>query len=231
MAKQDVNQEPMSRGVDALIERLRDEGVSAGRAEADQILADARAEAQRVMDKANNDAIERLEEARRDSDAYRSAGEEALKTAMRDAVLDLKQRLMERFSIDVKRLVARQLSDPEVLRQIVLEICGRASADAGVGADDEVEFLLPPNVAGLEDLRRDPEELLKGKLTELVLGLTGEALRSGITFGTTADLAGGIRVRVKDKDIVLDLTDEAVAGLLLQHLQPRFRAILDGIVR
>ena len=36
---------------------------------------------------------------------------------------------------------------------------------------------------------------------------------------------------MKDEDIVLDLTDEAVAGLLLLHLQPRFRAILEGIVK
>jgi len=34
-----------------------------------------------------------------------------------------------------------------------------------------------------------------------------------------------------DKDISLDLTDEAIAALLLEHLQPRFRAILEGIVK
>ena len=29
----------------------------------------------------------------------------------------------------------------------------------------------------------------------------------------------------------IHLTDEAIAALLLEHLQPRFRAILEGIVK
>ena len=32
-------------------------------------------------------------------------------------------------------------------------------------------------------------------------------------------------------NIKIDLTDEAIAALLLQHLQPRFRAVLEGIVK
>jgi len=32
-------------------------------------------------------------------------------------------------------------------------------------------------------------------------------------------------------NITIDLTDEAIAALLLQHLQPRFRAVLEGIVK
>ena len=56
-------------------------------------------------------------------------------------------------------------------------------------------------------------------------------LREGVSFSASEDVQAGIRVQVKDKDIILDLTEEAVAGLLLQHLQPRFRAILEGIVK
>ena len=68
-------------------------------------------------------------------------------------------------------------------------------------------------------------------MTGFVLGLTGDMLREGVTFRSSDDMGPGIRVEVKDKDIVLDVSEEAVAGLLLQHLQPRFRAILEGIVK
>ena len=40
----------------------------------------------------------------------------------------------------------------------------------------------------------------------------------------------GIRVRLLDDDLEIDLTDEAIAELLLEHLQPRFRAVLTGMV-
>ena len=68
-------------------------------------------------------------------------------------------------------------------------------------------------------------------MTEFVLGLTSEMLRQGISFSASEDGTTGIRVQVKDKDIEIDLTEEAVAVLLLQHLQPRFRAILEGVVK
>lgn len=231
MAKQTTDDKKLSSGVDELIAKLRDEGVSAGRAEADSIVGDARARAQKILDKANADARERIEAARKESDAYRAAGEAALKTAMRDTVLDMKTALMERFSSDLKRLVSHQMQDPEVLKQMILEVAGRTRADGEVGDADELEVLLPEEVVGLEELRVNPEELRKGRLTKFVLGLTGEMLRQGVAFSGSQDIAAGIQIQLKDKDITLDLTEKAVAALLLQHLQPRFRAILEGIVK
>ncbi|MGI9415790.1 MAG: V-type ATP synthase subunit E family protein [Hyphomicrobiales bacterium] len=231
MAKQALDNETLSSGVDALIAKLRDEGVSAGREESDRIVGDARAEAKQVLDKAEAEARDRLETARKEADAYRAAGESALKTAMRDTVLDMKSTLMERFSSDVKRLVSLQLTDPDVLKRMILELAGRVGQDPDLGDAKDVEFVLPETVVGLDDLRSNPEELRKGPLTTFVFGLTAEMLREGVTFSGSDDMAAGIRIYMKDKDITLDLTEEAVADLLLQHLQPRFRAILEGIVK
>lgn len=231
MARQATDDKKLSSGVDELIAKLRDEGVSAGRAEADSIVGDARAQAKKILDNANADARDRIEVARKESDAYRAAGEAALKTAMRDTVLDMKTALMERFSSDLKRLVSHQMQDPEVLKQMILEVAGRTRADGEVGDADELEVILPEEVVGLEELRVNPEELRKGRMTKFVLGLTGEMLREGVAFSGSQDIAAGIQIQLKDKDITLDLTEKAVAALLLQHLQPRFRAILEGIVK
>lgn len=231
MAKQVADEHVLSSGVDALIARLREEGVAAGRAEAERILVEARTEAQQLLDKATREARERLETAHKEADAYRAAGEAALKTAMRDTVLDMKATLVERFSSDVKRLVSHQLQDPEVLKRMILEVAGRVRDEGGLAEENELELVLPEAVVGLEELRGNPEELRKGPMTGFVFGLTGEILRAGVTFSAADDLTAGLRVQVKDKDVTFDLTEEAVAALLLQHLQPRFRAILEGIVK
>ncbi len=230
MAKR-IEQQPLSSGVDALIGRLREEGVSAGRAEADTILSEARAQAKQILDKASAEAQARLESARKEADAYRSAGEEALKTAMRDTVLDMKSQLAHQFSADVERLVSHQLQDPEVLKRMILEVAGRTRDGAEIAEGDSLEVILPEAVVGLQELRQHPEELREGTLTKFVFGLTGEMLRSGVTFTGSDDFASGLRVHVTEKEVTLDLTDTAVASLLLQHLQPRFRAILEGIVK
>lgn len=231
MATQEVDENTVSSGVDALIERLRDEGVTAGRNEADKLLADARAEAKQVLDKANADARARLETARMEADAYLAAGQEALKTAMRDTLLDMRMMLMERFSTDVKRLMGHELQDKKVLRRMILEVAGRTRDGGELSEADDLEFILPAEVVELEELRNNPEQVRKGKVTEFVLGLTSEMLRQGISFSASEDVTTGIRVQVKGKDIEIDLTEEAVAVLLLQHLQPRFRAILEGVVK
>ncbi|WP_119165297.1 hypothetical protein [Algihabitans albus] len=231
MTRRDIGETESSSGVDALIARLREEGVSAGRNRAAEIVSEAQRQAKQILDKAHAEARDRLETARREADAYRAAGEEALKTAIRDTILSMKADLMERFSSDVRRLTSQQLAEPEILRKMILEIAGRVRDEAGVADRDELEVVLPDAAIGLEELRNNPEELGKGRLTKLVLGLTGEMLRDGVTFSASEESAAGIQVKVEGKDVTLDLTDEAVADLLLQHLQPRFRAVLEGIVK
>ena len=225
------NQKQLASGVDELIGRLRREGVEAGQQQAEQILAEARAEARRLLDKADSEARARLESARKEADAYRAAGEEALKTAMRDMVLEMKATLSQGFSADVRRLVAHELQEPQVLRQMILEIVGRARDRAGVAGSEAPEVILPEAVVGLEELRNDPEALAKGPLTAFVFGLTREMLQRGVSFSASAQQSNGIRVQLQDRDVILDLTESAVAALLLAHLQPRFRAILEGVVK
>jgi V/A-type H+/Na+-transporting ATPase subunit E len=55
-------------------------------------------------------------------------------------------------------------------------------------------------------------------------------LRAGVTFDRSSDDAGGIRIVLKDNGLLVDLTDAAVADVILRHLQPRFRALLEGVV-
>ena len=223
--------ENISSGVDALISRLREEGVAAGQSEAEKIVTAAEAKAKKIVQKAEAKAQKTVEQASKEADALKTAGEDALKVAMRDTVLDMKSRLMQRFRGDVKRLVSHHLEDEELCKQMVLEVAGRVAGQANMGAKEPLDVILPETVVGLEELRQQPDELEHGKLTKFVLGLTGEMLRQGVTFSASGDPQTGIRIHLVDKEITLDLTDAAVAGLLLEHLQPRFRAILEGVVK
>ena len=38
-------------------------------------------------------------------------------------------------------------------------------------------------------------------------------------------------ILLRNNEMVVDFTDETVAALLLEHIQPRFRALLQGIVK
>jgi V/A-type H+-transporting ATPase subunit E len=221
---------PAASGVEELIRRLQEEGVNKGQAEADKLLADAHAEAARIRARAEAEAQALREQTRQEAETARRAGQEALQVAFRDTVLSLKNWLLQRFSGDVERLVSAEMSDRGFLQRLILEVAGqvreRHALDTG-----SVELLIPEEAVEVEELRRHPEELRAGTLSHFVLARAGSLLREGVSLQVVPDAPAGIRIRLVDRDVVIDLTDAAVATLLLQHLQPRFRAFLEGMVR
>jgi len=219
----------ISHGVDALIDKLRNDGVAAGQADAEKLRAEAKAEAAKILADAKREADEYQKKARSDSDNYRAAGEEALNTAMRDAVLTMKAGLTDRFREDVERLVTKEMADPDLLNQMILEVVGRAADEANL--DGKMQVILPAKVATQEDIKQNADDIQSGKLTKYVLGLTAKMLREQVELHASDDAQDGIRIRAEDQGVVLDLTDKAVASLLMQHLQPRFRAVLEGVIR
>ncbi|NOC92975.1 hypothetical protein [Ruegeria sp. HKCCD6604] len=219
----------IAHGVDALIDKLRNDGVAAGQAEAEKLRAEAKTEAARIVAEAKREADELKKKARTETDNYRAAGEEALNTAMRDAVLTMKAGLTDRFKADVERLVTKEMSDPELLRQMILEVVGRAGE--GANLNGRVSVVLPARVATQEDIKQNADDIQSGKLTKYVLGLTAKMLRENVELHAADDVQEGIRVRAEDQGVVLDLTEKAVASLLMEHLQPRFRAVLEGVIR
>ncbi len=222
---------PTAAGVDALIARLRDEGVAKGRAEAGRIEREAQQAAARLHREAEVEAERVLAEARREAAALKTAGEDALRLAMRDTVLELKSVLTREVNERVHRLITTELKREEFLQQLILEVAGRARDEAGVEAGATMELVLPHELVDIEELRRNPLELREGSLSHFVLAVASEVLGEGVQFTVADDDASGIRIRLQDKHVEIDLTDEKVAELILAHLQPRFRAIVEGTVK
>ena len=215
-------------GVEALIERLRNEGVSSGRAEAEKIVGEAQANAQTILSKSKEEADQIVSRARTEADKLEKAGRQALKVAARDTVLELKNSLSQRAARELKELVGEELQRQEILEKLILEVAGQVrEKTSGAGA---VEILLPEKLVSLDDIAKDPAHLQAGPLGRFAELVARHMLREGVTLTTSPNVKAGIKVRLTDKGIELDLTDKGIADLLLQHLQPRIRALLEGIV-
>ena len=220
---------PVSHGVEELIDRLRDEGVKSGREEAERVVADAEARARWLVEQAQEEADKLIENARTESQALRSSADDALQVAARDMLLSLRERLTHRFAGEVRRLVSDQLGDKEFLKQLILEIAGRQKEIVDEG--DKVEILLPRKALEVGELGKNSGDMQDGELTEFVLGITDTMLRDGVTVRVTDAEDEGISARLVNEEIQVEVTADAVSSLLLEHLQPRFRALLEGIVR
>lgn len=216
----------VSVGVQELLEKLRKQGVNSGRVEGDKILAEARAQAEVILVDANKDADAIVAKAKKDAEFTENAGKDSLEMAARNTILELKSYLLEKFSDQIRETVAAELKDEGLLQKMIVEVAGRV----GISTEKDIEIILPQNVVGVEDLREHPEKLKNGTLLYFVVEQARDVLKEGVTFSIGNQSQTGVTFRLKDKDIQVDLDENAVSDMLLKHLQPRFRALLEGII-
>ncbi|WP_310620104.1 hypothetical protein [Flexibacterium corallicola] len=222
---------PLSQGVNELIDRLREKGVRAGQQEADRIIEQARQKASALLKEANDTSQQLLKEARRQAEAEKKAAHDACEIAARDTILTMRGLMGERLAEDVRRLVQQNLQAPDLLRSLILTVAGRAAVQIQTSETEQIDILLPKHAIGLEDIRENPGKLKDDPLTATVIGLTRDMLKEGVEFKANPNSEEGLRLRLIEREIELDLSDKVIAELLLEHLQPRFRALLEGIVR
>nr|MDT0251492.1 hypothetical protein [Endozoicomonas sp.] len=217
----------VSVGVQELIEKLRSQGVNSGRDEADKIINDAQAQAAALITDAEKRASAIVGKAREEADFITRAGKEALQLAERNAILELKDFLLEKFSEQIRAVVSQSMEGDKLLEQMILEVAGQNN----LRGEKQVEVVLPRKVIGVDELRDHPKLLKAGGLLEFSMKRASDMLQDGVTFTVGKPGQSGIAFRLKDKDIEVELTDEAVSAVLLKHLQPRFRALLEGIIK
>lgn len=217
-------------GVQALIDRLKSEGVSAGQSAGDEILSKAKAKADEIVSAAQKRADALLAEARAEAAKEKAATEDGLKVAARDLVLSLRNELGDRIQQEAGRLVGTTLGDEKFLEKLILAMAANAKDNASVVDTEPMEIVLPEKVVTFEELKQSPEAVEPGTLTHFVIALAGEALRDGVTFSTAPGF-DGIKVKLTDRNVSIDLTEEAIATLLKRHLQPRLRAVMEGVLR
>ena len=117
------------------------------------------------------------------------------------------------------------------MEKLILQVAGRARDEAGLDKEDKLTIKLPEDLIRIDDLRKNPEELKEGTLAHFVLFVMASLFREGITYQPAGDATSGLKVYMKDGDVEVDLTDEAITAVLLEHMQPRFRALLEGVVK
>lgn len=220
-----------SSGVEALIERLKNEGVAAGQDKAADLVINAQKRAEWIVEEAELEAQLLLDQAKQQAEEIQSAAQDALQLAARDAFIKLRDTLLNSFSQEVTRVVGHQMQQQGFMEKLILELAGTVRQRTDMDKSGKVIFQLPEDAVGVEELRKDPEELQQGILSRLTASIAAEMLREGVSFEVKGDLTGGLFIKLENEEMLIDFSDETVAALLLEHIQPRFRALLQGIVK
>lgn len=210
-------------GVQALIDRIREEAVGAARVQAETIVAEARAEAARIVDDARTQVEAWTKEAENRQRIERESGVAALEGAARDVHLHLREKLADFFREHTQRVVARALEDEALLREVILAIAGRLRAE--VPSDAALEILVTGHTEGNANRR-----VGEARLDAAVLGIARDMLRDGVTLAHGTHGSGGVRIRVEGEDVELVLDEGTLTELLLRAMLPRYASLLRGDV-
>ena len=211
-----------AQGVRDLISRIRDDGVQAGKSEADRILQEARAEAARVLAEAKSEADALRTRTREELEAHRASSLEALRLAARDTVLDLQAGIARDLERHIQRLVSSATRDEELIKNLVLVLAGRVASD--IIGDKRAVIQLSETLFEAKEASAELEE----RERDLIRALTNEMLREGIELAPAKDVHGGARVRLVGENLEIDLTDQTISHLLYDRMLPRFRDIVRG---
>ncbi len=218
--------EDAAHGVQALIDRIRDDGVQAARDEAARIVREAKEEAAAIVAKAKREAEETEHAASERIRLEDVAAREALQLASRDTIKELGTSVRDAFERHLKRFISAQTSDRKFMRKVILALAGKAAEETTMNRS--VEILLSEDLG--KEIAGDAAEDVEAErqIREFILGVSSESMREGIQFHVDPAIEDGVSVRVVGEDLQLDLNKDTISGFLIRHLLPRYREILEG---
>lgn len=117
------------------------------------------------------------------------------------------------------------------LERLILQLASKVREQLDLDSQENISIFLPNSPVGVDELKNNPEEMKVGTLTHYTASIAADMLRKGVSIQVSEDIAKGLSVRLEADDMIIDFTDEMISALLLEHLQPRFRTLLQGIVK
>ena len=190
----------MENKLQQLTQKLYDEGLEKGRAEADRLVAEARTEAGKILAEARAQADEIVRKAQ-------VKAEDVEKNTMTEITLAGKQ-AVAKIKTEIASLIA--VVDPAFIKEMLVAVARNWNgADSG---KVELKALLP--------------EAERAKLDAAFTKCAAELLAAGVEVGYSKDVKSGFRVGAKDGGYYISFSDADVEALLGEYLREKVSEML-----
>jgi len=195
-----------------IIQKIKAEGIEEAERRSEEIIKEARLTASKILNKAGLDAEAITKEAEEEIRKKEGIGKMALEQAARDIILSIQTSLTEIFDSLIKREYQTVLSGKTLEAILIKLIKGWQKDEMG---ELNIELLLSES---------DRNALLEGFLSKL-----NEEIKTGIELKAHPNIEKGFRVGVKGSHVYHDFTDEGLAEVLAEYLNPSFYKFIDSL--
>ena len=196
--------------IEKISELLRKQTLEPAQAEAEKLRREAREDAAFTVAEAKAQAEELVKNARLEIERERAVFHSSLKQASKQTLETLRQAIEYKlFDEELDLVVVAGSADPKGIARLI-EAIVRAVEEEGISSD--LAACIPKAIS---------KEEVAGLLAKQIL----VKLPGGIKLG---GFAGGAQVELVDKQIRLDVSDEALIELLKRYVRKSFRELLFG---
>lgn len=201
----------MENKLQQLTQKLYDEGLEKGRAEADRMVAEARTKAAKIVADAEAQAEEVLRRAQAKAEDVEKNTLTEIALAGKQAVARIKSEIASLIVAKATETGVREAAvDPAFIKEMFLAVARNWNgADAG---KVELKALLP--------------EGEREKLDAAFSKTAGELLAAGIEVGYSKEVRTGFKVGAKDGGYYISFSDADMEALLSEYLREKVSRML-----
>ena len=201
----------MENKLQQLTEKLYNEGLSKGRAEAEAILAKAHADAERIVAEAQDKARAIAAQAEKSAEQLKTNTENEVKLVAAQLKSALRQQIERMVQLEVlSPKVSEAWRDNSFIQNLAV------TAVQAVGTDKGLSVVLPEN-RGAELV-----EAVKNALVERL------GANNGVEVVTDAKVRVPFRIQVKEGGYYVSFTDADFDALFQSYLRPKVAQLLYG---
>lgn len=201
----------MSENLQALLEKINEEGVKSGEEKGRAIETKARESAERIINDAKIKAEKIMEDAKKESDKLKSSAETAIKHAARDLMLSLKQEIKALFAKAVSLEINNALTSEQIAA--ILADLIKSYIEKG-GNINDVSVLIKK-----DDL---------DKLKDTFISKLQEKLKARLEFKTASNINSGFYITFDKGKSSFDFSEEGLLEALSAYLNPELEKILKA---
>lgn len=192
-----------------ICDALRKETIEPAKQEAKEIIENAHLQAAGIVNEAKERVQGLLKNAASDIEQKKKAFESTLQIACRQGIEKLKQRIEEELLVKgLKELVSKETADPKFLAEWISSFLQALEAK---GIDEDLSALIPKSVTP-----RSINALLASRFLDRLK-------EKSVVLG---DFDGGLQIKLHDRKITIDISDQALRELIADFIRRDFRELI-----
>ena len=201
----------MQNKLQELTEKIYQEGISKGNAEAEEIISNAKKEAENIISEAKKDADVLLKEARKKSEEIIKNGQAELRLSSNQLLNALKQQITDLINGEIIHSSVSDAFDDRQFIQRIIELAVK-NWDAGSGLSPDITVLIP--------------EKEEKKLVEYFRKSVKDLLDKGLEIKADGNIKSGFQISPKDGSYKISFTEDDFTNFFKQYLRPRLVELL-----